>query len=78
MAELSDSVNLATWPSRTRRIVRREPLHPGAQQSLFPSLAYRYWGHYTDAEADPVALDVHMRARARVEDNIRRLRDSGF
>lgn len=59
-------------------IVRREPLHPGAQQTLFPSLAYRYWGHYTDAPGDPVSLDVAMRAHAHIEDDVRRLRDSGF
>jgi hypothetical protein len=57
--------------------VRREPLHPGAQQSLFPSMMFRYWGHYTDAAGDPVELDVHMRAHAHVEDHIRRLKDSG-
>ena len=57
--------------------MRREPLHPGAQQSLFPSTMFRYWGHYTDAVGDPVALDVHMRAHAHVEDHIRRLKDSG-
>jgi hypothetical protein len=63
-------------PEGTRLIVRREPLHPGAQQSLFPSMMFRYWGHYTDADGDPVTLDVHMRAHAHVEDNIRRLKDS--
>ena len=52
-------------------------MHPGAQRSLFPSLQYRYWGHYTDADGDPVALDVHMRAHAHVEDNIKRLKESG-
>jgi hypothetical protein len=78
VAELTDLVDLSDWPDGTRLIVRREPLHPGAQQSLFPSLAYRYWGHYTDAQGDPVALDVDMRAHAHVEDVICRLRDSGF
>jgi len=77
VAELTDLVDLSGWPSGTRLIVRREPLHPGAQQSLFPSSMFRYWGHYTDAAGDPVALDVHMRAHAHVEDNIRRLKDSG-
>lgn len=77
VAELTAFVNLADWPEGTRLIVRREPLHPGAQGSLFPSASYRYWGHYTDAEGDPVDLDVHMRAHAHVEDNIRRLKDSG-
>jgi Transposase DDE domain group 1 len=58
-------------------IVRREPLHPGAQQTLFPSTMFRYWGHYTDTDGDPVTLDVHIRAHAHVEDHIRRLKDSG-
>ncbi len=78
VAELTDLVDLSSWPPGTRLIVRREPLHPGAQQSLFPSLAYRYWGHYTDAQGDPVSLDVAMRAHAHIEDTVRRLRDSGF
>ena len=78
VAELTDLVDLTEWPEGTRLIVRREPLHPGAQGSLFPSDTYRYWGHYTDAaEGDPVELDVAMRAHAHVEDNIRRLKDSG-
>ena len=77
MAELTDLVELSDWPDGTRLIVRREPLHPGAQQSLFPSTMFRYWGHYTDAKGDPVALDVHMRAHAHVEDHIRRLKESG-
>ena len=77
VAEVTELVDVSSWPAGTRLIVRREPLHPGAQQSLFPSTAFRYWGHYTDADGDPVALDVHMRAHAHVEDNIRRLKDSG-
>jgi len=77
VAELTDHLDLSGWPSGTRLIVRREPLHPGAQQSLFPSTTFRYWGHYTDAAGTPVDLDVHMRAHAHVENNIRRLKDSG-
>ena len=77
VTEVTDLVDLSGWPSGTRLVVRREPLHPGAQQSLFPSTMYRYWGHYTDAAGDPVDLDVHMRAHAHVESNIRRLKGSG-
>lgn len=77
VAEVTENLDLSAWPSGTRLIVRREPLHPGAQHSLFPSTMFRYWGHYTDAAGEPVDLDVHMRAHARVEDNIRRLKDSG-
>ena len=47
-AELSDLIDVTGWPEGTRFIVRREPLHPGAQTSLFPSLEFRFWGHYTD------------------------------
>jgi len=77
VAEVSEHLDLSAWPSGTRLIVRREPLHPGAQQSLFPSTMFRYWGHYTDAAGEAVDLDVHMRAHAHVEDNIRRIKDSG-
>jgi hypothetical protein len=77
VVEVTDLVDLSAWPPGTRLIIRREPLHPGAQQSLFPSQNYRYWGHYTDtAGIDAVEADRHMRAHAHVEDNIRRLKDS--
>ena len=78
VAELTDLVDLAGWPEGTRLIVRREPLHPGAQTSLFPSLEFRYWGHYTDQAGSPVDADVFMRAHAHVEDHIRRLKASGL
>ena len=70
VAELTELVDLTEWPEGTRLIVRREPLHPGAQHSLFPSLEYRYWGHYTDQDGDPVELDQTMRAHAHVEQHI--------
>ena len=78
-AELTDLVDPPNgWPPGVRLIVRREPLHPGAQQSLFPSTNFRYWGHWTDQDGDPVDLDASMRAHAHVEDHIRRLKDSGL
>ena len=58
--------------------MRREPLHPGAQTSLFPSLDYRFWGQFTDRTDSPVEADVHLRAHAHVEDHIRRLKGSGL
>jgi hypothetical protein len=78
VAELTELVDLSEWPEGTRLIVRREPLHPGAQHSLYPSLEYRYWGHYTDQDGDPAQLDVTMRAHAHVELHIARLKDSGL
>lgn len=78
VAELTSLIEDRKLPSGTRLIVRREPLHPGAQRSLFPSLDYRYWGFYTDQDGDPRDLDVTMRAHAHVEQHICRLKDSGL
>ncbi len=78
VADLTDLVDLGGWPDGTRLIVCREPLHPGAQQTLFPSESFRYWGHYTDPPGDAVTLDGHMPAHAHIEDHIRRLKDSGL
>ena len=78
VAEITDLVDLSAWPTGTRLIVRRERLHEGAQRSLFPSLCYRYWGHYTDNTGTPVQLDAHMRDHAHVEDHIKHLKDSGL
>ena len=78
VCELTSLIDDAKLPDGTRLIVRREPLHPGAQRSLFPSLEYRYWGFYTDQEGDPRQLDVTMRAHAHVEQHICRLKDSGL
>ena len=78
VCELTSLICDPKLPSGTRLIVRREPLHPGAQRSLFPSLEFRYWGFYTDAEGTPAELDATMRAHAHVEQHIARLKDSGL
>jgi hypothetical protein len=78
VAELTDLCDLSEWPEGTRLIVRREPLHPGAQTTLFPSMDYRYWGFYTDRMGKPVEIDRFMRAHAHVEDGICRKKDSGL
>ena len=78
VTELTELVDLSSFPCDTRLIVRREPLHPGAQRSLFPSTEYRYWGFYTDQDGEAVDLDVTMRAHAHVENHIERLKDSGL
>ncbi len=78
VADLTGSVGLTGWPERTRFIARREPHHPGAQRTLFDSEMWRYRGFCTDADGDPAELDAHMRAHARIEDTIARLKDSGL
>jgi hypothetical protein len=78
VCEVTDLVDLSSWPEGTRLVIRRQPLHPGARTSLLPDLEYRFWGHYTDQKGDPAELDRSMRAHAHVEDFIGRLKDSGL
>ena len=78
VCDVTDLVDMDGWPDRTRLIIRRQPKHPGAQTSLLPDLEYRFWGHYTDQDGDPVELDRQMRAHAHVEDHIQCLKDSGL
>ena len=78
VCDVSDLVDLTGWPEGTRVIIRRQPNHPGAQTTLLPDLDYRFWGHYTDQDGDPVELDRLMRAHAHVEDHIERLKNSGL
>jgi len=76
--EVTDLVDLSSWPQGTRLIIRRQPLHPGTRTSLLPDLEYRFWGHYTDQKGDPAELDRSMRAHTHVEDYIGRLKHSGL
>ena len=78
VADLADLVDLSGWPDGTRLVVRREPLHPGAQRSLFPSGHYRYWGFLTDQQGDTAQMDKLMRSHADVEDAVCRLKHSGL
>ncbi len=78
VAELTSLIEHSTLPEGTRLIVRREPLHSGAQRSLIPSLDFRYWGSWTDQDGDLRELDATMRAHAPVENHIQRLKDSGL
>lgn len=78
VAELTALADLPDWPDGTRLIVRREPRHPGAQRSLFPSENWRYWGFLTDAKGSPAHVDTLMRRHAHVENSIERLKDSGL
>ena len=78
VCEITELMDMRARPTGTRCIIRREPLHQGAQRSLFPSLEFRYWGFYTDCDGDPVELDAMMRSHAHVENHIQRLKDSGL
>jgi hypothetical protein len=53
LCKFTSLINDYTLRSGPRLIVRREPLHPGAQRSLFPSLEFRNWGFYTECLGSP-------------------------
>lgn len=68
------------WLTGMRVIVRRERPHPGAQLSLFEERdGWRYRAFVTNTTTGQLAfLKVRHRAHARVEDRIRRAKDSGL
>lgn len=77
-AELTANLDLSGWPAGSRVIVRREPLHPGAQQTIDDIDGARFTCFLTDqAEPDLAILDARHRAHARVEDRIRGAKDTG-
>jgi hypothetical protein len=79
VAEITDLVDLGSWPSGSRLLVRREPLHPGAQQTFDDIDGCRFTAFLTDQTDDDIAtLDVRHRAHARVEDRIRNAKNTGL
>jgi len=77
--EITDALDLTQWPCGARVIVRREPLHPGAQQTLDDIDGHRFTALLTDrTDADIATLEQRHRAHARVEDRIRGAKDSGL
>lgn len=72
VAEATGSVDLDAYPEGTRLLVRREPLHPGAQQTFDDEDGYRFTAFVTDQGDDDLAvLDARHRGHARVEQRIR-------
>ncbi len=79
VTELTDRLDLASWPEGTRLICRRERPHPGAQFEVFDADGYRHTAFITDQDdADIAALELRHRRRARVEDAIRTAKQTGM
>ena len=80
VTELTNHVDLSSWPEGTRLIVRRERPHPGAQLSVLDcETGYRHTAFITDqAETDIAALELRHRRRAQVEDAIRVGKETGM
>ena len=79
VAEITDSVNLSTWPGGSRLIVRRERPHPGAQLSFTDHDGYRFQAILTDQPDQDIAIiECRHRQHAHVEDRIRDDKDTGL
>jgi hypothetical protein len=79
VVEITDRVELGSWPRGSRLIVRRERPHPGAQLSFSDRDGYRFQAILTDQpDPDIAVLERRHRQRARVEDRIRDDKDTGL
>jgi Transposase DDE domain group 1 len=78
VAELTGDVNLASWPTGTRLICRRERPHPGAQLSFTDDDGHRFQCFITDQQdPDIAALEALHRQHAEVEDRVKTLKATG-
>ncbi|MHA7242387.1 IS1380 family transposase [Paeniglutamicibacter antarcticus] len=72
-------IKLKDYPDGTRLYLRAEPLHPGANATLFDVDGHRVTAFLTNAPRYNVAfLDARHRARARCENRIKTLKNSGM
>jgi hypothetical protein len=79
VCEITDHVDLSSWPEGSRLIARRTKLREGDQQSFADHDGYRLAVFLTDQEGDDVPqLDLTHRGHARVEDRIREGKDCGL
>jgi hypothetical protein len=79
VAELTDRLELSSWPAASRVIVRRERPHPGAQLSFTDHDGYRFQAILTDQpDPDIAVIECRHRQHAHVEDRIRDDKDTGL
>ncbi len=79
VTELTENIDLSSWPQGTRVIVRRERPHPGAQLSFTDHDGYRFQAILTDQDDEDIAvLERQHRQRAHIEDRIRDDKDTGL
>jgi hypothetical protein len=79
IAEITDLLDLTSWPAGSRVLVRREIPHPGAQFSFTDHNGHRFQAILTDQTDEDIAyLEARHRGHARVEDRIRTGKDTGM
>ena len=83
VAEATPLVNLSTWPTGTRLVLRKERPHPGAQLRFTDADGMRVTAFITDTPPGAVpgqlaGLELRHRQHARVEDRIREAKAAGL
>lgn len=81
IVELTELLDLSSWPAGSRAICRRERPHPGAQLTFTDIDGHRFQAFLTDTPGDGdgiAALELRHRQHARVEDRIRAAKDRGM
>jgi len=83
VAEVTNVLNLSSWPQGMRVIVRKERPHPGAQLRLTDADGHRITAFATTTTPGGpgrqlAELELRHRRRARAEDRIRAAKDSGL
>jgi hypothetical protein len=83
VAEVTDLLDLDSWPAGMRVIVRREKPHPGAQLRITDANGWRITAFATNTRPGGPGtqlpqLELRHRRRARAEDRIRSAKDTGL
>lgn len=83
VVEATGLIDLSTWPSGSRLILRKEHPHPGAQLSFTDADGMRITTFITDISDRVIpgqiaGLELHHRQHARVEDRIREGKATGL
>ena len=78
VCEITKGLDLTTWPTGSRVLVRRERAHPGAQLSFTDHDGHRFQAILTDQPGAVADIERSHRGRARVEDHIRNDKDTGL
>jgi hypothetical protein len=79
VADITEMLDLSSWPAGMRVIVRKERPHPGAQLRFTDLDGHRFTAFATDAKKGQLAdLELRHRRRARCEDRIRCAKDTGL
>jgi Transposase DDE domain group 1 len=79
IAEVTELLDLTSWPEGMRVIVRKERPHPGAQLRLTDVDGHRITAFATNTQRGQLAdLELRHRRRARCEDRIRNAKDTGL